>query len=58
MLEGWKYMREHDTFKVPHRINKPLGKLVATARYDHRPERMPEPLYLRSELERLHGQAE
>jgi hypothetical protein len=53
ILEGWKYMQEHDTFKSPHRINKPLGKLVAAARYDRRPEQMPEPMYLRSELERL-----
>jgi hypothetical protein len=52
ILDGWKYMLEHGTFKVPYRINKQLGKLVAAARRDHRPEQMPEPLFLRSELER------
>jgi hypothetical protein len=45
-------MLEHNSLTVPYRINAPLGNLVASARDDHRPELMPEPLVLRSELER------
>jgi len=55
ILEAWKYMQEHNTFKAPYRINKQLGPLVAKARQERGREQMPTPLFLRSEFGPLGG---
>jgi hypothetical protein len=51
LMEQWRYMQEHNTWMATPSSNAGLSALVLRAREQHRPEEMPEAVYLRSELE-------